>query len=36
MTFWFVLKVEINYRVIILSRILVSFGGFIEDYILAW
>jgi hypothetical protein len=36
MTFWFVLKVEINYRVIISPRILVSFGGFIEDYNFAW
>jgi len=37
MTFWFVLKIEINYRVIS-RRILVSFsfGGFIEDYIFAW
>jgi len=34
MIFWLVLKLEINYnRVIISRRILVSFREFIEDYI---
>jgi hypothetical protein len=32
MIFWFVLKLEISYRVIISRRILVSFRGFSEDY----
>jgi hypothetical protein len=36
MIFWFVLKLEISYRVIISRRILVSFRGFYEDYISAW
>jgi hypothetical protein len=38
MIFWLVLKLEISYnRVIIASMILVSFGGFFEDwYIFAW
>jgi hypothetical protein len=29
-------KLEISYRVMISPRILVSFGGFFEDYIFAW
>jgi hypothetical protein len=33
--FWLVLKLEINYRVIISRRILVSLRGFLEDYIFA-
>jgi len=34
MIFWVVLKLEISYnRIIISSRILVSFRGFFEDYI---
>jgi hypothetical protein len=36
MIFWFVLKLEISYRVIISRRILVSFRGFYEDYTFAW
>jgi len=36
MIFWFVLKLEISYIVIISWRILVSFRGFFEDYIFAW
>jgi hypothetical protein len=36
MIFWLVLKLEIRYRVIISGRILVSFRGFFEGYILAW
>ncbi len=36
MIFWLVLKLEINYIVIISWRILVSFRGFFEDYIFAW
>jgi hypothetical protein len=36
MIFWLVLKLEISYRVIISSRILVSFRGFFEDYINVW
>ncbi len=36
MIFWLGLKLEINYRVIISGRILVSLGGFFEDYIFAW
>jgi hypothetical protein len=36
MVSWLVLKLEISYRVIISSRILVSFRGFFEDYISAW
>jgi len=35
-SFWIVLKLEINYRVIISWRILISFRGFFEDYIFAW
>ncbi len=31
-----VLKLEISSRVIISWRILVSFRGFLEDYIFAW
>jgi hypothetical protein len=31
-----VLKLEINYRVIISRRVLVSFRGFLEDYIFVW
>jgi hypothetical protein len=34
--FWLVLKLEISFRVIISSRILVSCRGFFEDYIFAW
>jgi hypothetical protein len=36
MIFWPVLKLEISYRVIIASRILVSFRQCFEDYIFAW
>jgi hypothetical protein len=37
MTFRLVLKLEIRYRVIIISwRIVVSLRGFLEDYIFAW
>ncbi len=36
MIFWLVLKLEMSYRVIIIRKILVSFRGFFEDYILAW
>jgi len=36
MIFWLVLKLEISYRVITSSRILVSFRGFYEDRIFAW
>jgi hypothetical protein len=36
MIFWLVLKLEINYRVIISWRILGFFRGFFEDYIFAW
>jgi hypothetical protein len=36
MIFWLVMKLEISYRVIISLRILVSFGGFFEDYSFAW
>jgi len=36
MIFWFVLKLEISYRVIISRRNLVSFRGFYEDYTFAW
>jgi hypothetical protein len=35
MIFWLVLKLEISSRVVISPRILVSFRGFFEDYILA-
>jgi hypothetical protein len=31
MIFWLVLKLEISYRVIISSRIFVSFKGFFKD-----
>jgi hypothetical protein len=33
---WLVLKLEVNYRVTICGRILVSLRGFFEDYIFAW
>jgi hypothetical protein len=36
MIFWLVLKLEISSRVIISCRILVSFRGFLKDYIFAW
>jgi hypothetical protein len=36
MIFWLVLKIEINYRVVISRRILVSFRRFYEDYNFAW
>jgi hypothetical protein len=36
MIFWFVLKLEISYGVIISQRNLISFGGFFENYIFAW
>ncbi len=36
MIFWLMLKLEINYRIIISWKILVSFRGFFEDYIFAW
>jgi hypothetical protein len=36
MIFWLVLKLEISYNRVIILRILVSFRGFFEDYILAW
>jgi len=36
MIFWPVLKLEITYKVVISGRILVSFRGFFEDYILGW
>jgi hypothetical protein len=36
MIFWLVLELEISYRVMRSSRILVSFRGFFEDYIFAW
>jgi hypothetical protein len=35
MIFWLVLKLEISYRVIISSRLLVSLTGFFEYYIFA-
>jgi hypothetical protein len=36
MIFWLVLKLEINHRVMISQRILVSFRGSFEDYMFAW
>jgi hypothetical protein len=37
-TFWLVLKLEISYRVIIISRKILGFflEDFFEDYIFAW
>jgi hypothetical protein len=36
MIFWLVLKLEMSYRVMISSRILVSSQDFFKDYIFAW